>query len=252
MTYKLPLPTTTNVKDAPFFAKGDGVTDDTGAVQSAVLVSNGITYFSSGTYKISSTLTITSDGTFRGEGAEYTTLLAATASMTMISPNGNGSFTFEDMTFDMANTAFLGFSANGIFFNDITFRRCNFIHVNNSYGIILEWGSRLLVEDCTFDGAGQNNGIGIGIVGGFDDATISNSIFRGLNNGIEIASQTTQISIDNVTVENCFFDGMYYSAPLLDGYSGYTGSGEQSLILLAPWSILLKILLSLVRSSQAP
>lgn len=49
-----------NVKEAPYLAKGDGVTDDTAAIQAAInaVTNGGTVVFPSGTYCISSTLTI--------------------------------------------------------------------------------------------------------------------------------------------------------------------------------------------------
>ena len=47
-----------SVKDAPFFAKGDGITDDTVAIQAALTAAGtscGLVYFPHGTYMMSVT-----------------------------------------------------------------------------------------------------------------------------------------------------------------------------------------------------
>jgi len=60
-----------NVLD--YGAKGDGVTDDTTAIQNALNVT-GTIYFSAGTYKITSALNISSNSTLMGDGKEKTVL----------------------------------------------------------------------------------------------------------------------------------------------------------------------------------
>lgn len=64
-TVGLSLQKMVSVKDAPFNAKGDGVADDTAAIQAAItsLTNGGICYFPRGTYKLTSTITIGISGT---------------------------------------------------------------------------------------------------------------------------------------------------------------------------------------------
>ena len=60
-----------NVKDSPYFAKGDGVSDDTSAIQlalNAVMSIGGALYFPTGTYLISGTLTINGTVVVFGDG----------------------------------------------------------------------------------------------------------------------------------------------------------------------------------------
>jgi hypothetical protein len=68
-----------NVRLAPYSATGNGVTDDTTAVQNAinaaVAAGGGEVYFPAGTYKLSATLTITASVTVRGEGQRTSVLL---------------------------------------------------------------------------------------------------------------------------------------------------------------------------------
>src|SRR5262252_9133509 len=65
-------PTSINVKNSIYGAKGDGVTDDTAAIQAAlnaIPANGGTVYFPTGSYLISSRLTPTISGTtFMGDG----------------------------------------------------------------------------------------------------------------------------------------------------------------------------------------
>lgn len=58
-----------SVKNAPYNAKGDGVNDDTAAIQAAINAHRGKIYFPAGTYKISSTLILKNETILIGEGA---------------------------------------------------------------------------------------------------------------------------------------------------------------------------------------
>ncbi len=68
-----------NVTDAPYNATGDGVTDDTAAIQAAIdaaeAAGGGIVYLPPGNYYISAALEMSSSVTLRGTGAGATTIL---------------------------------------------------------------------------------------------------------------------------------------------------------------------------------
>jgi len=65
-----------NVKNAPYNAQGNGVADDTSAIQSAINAcpANQVVYMPAGTYKITSTIHIKSNVTLRGAGPTATSL----------------------------------------------------------------------------------------------------------------------------------------------------------------------------------
>lgn len=65
------VPTVFNVKDAAYGAVGDGVADDTAAIQAAIAAADGVggtVHLPTGTYRISSPLTFTAPISFVGEG----------------------------------------------------------------------------------------------------------------------------------------------------------------------------------------
>jgi len=66
-----------NVKDAPYNAAGDGVTDDRTAIQSALSAcsSGKAVYLPAGTYRITSSLTVPSNAVLRGAGPSQTIIL---------------------------------------------------------------------------------------------------------------------------------------------------------------------------------
>lgn len=82
-----------SVKD--FGAVGDGVADDTAAIQAALNASYGV-YFPSGTYLVSSTLTLRTRHNLKGESAQSTTLQANT-NITVLSATDKQRIVIEDL-----------------------------------------------------------------------------------------------------------------------------------------------------------
>jgi len=79
-----PPATVFNVKD-PYGAIGDGVVDDTAAIQRAIdaaAAGGGVVFFPPGTYKITSTLTVPSNVTLQGAGMGLTTIYMPSANFT--------------------------------------------------------------------------------------------------------------------------------------------------------------------------
>jgi hypothetical protein len=227
--YVLPR-TTTHHELLEYGAKLDGVADDATAI-SAMLGASSTTglpsLLSPGTAALASTIHSTSGNvTIRGVGREQSTIKALTASMTMVSVDSGApaTLTFEDLTLDGNNLGFLLVSANGGFISEMIFRRVRFIGIASANAILAQWGNRLLLEDCIFEGKAEQLATGVNIAGGFRNIKIIRCRTRGVNAGIVLAPGTTDIALEDVTIEDCDFDLMYYTAPALQSGSGGTVS----------------------------
>ncbi|WP_280665516.1 MULTISPECIES: glycosyl hydrolase family 28-related protein [unclassified Kitasatospora] len=89
-----------NVKD--FGAVGDGVADDTAAIQAAIkaIPGGGVVYLPSGTYRISAALTVTSGLTFRGTGAQSTFVVQSSTTADGFAGTDLLFVTFESLSID--------------------------------------------------------------------------------------------------------------------------------------------------------
>lgn len=124
-----------------FGATGDGVTDDTSAIQAAVAsvcaVGGGIVYYPVGTYLISATLTVTCDNvTFQGDGQLASVILAAPAmaASNVIDVTG-AAFSMRDMavTSTSIKSGGVGLYLNGS--NDVSIERIYFSHMYDTLKI---------------------------------------------------------------------------------------------------------------------
>jgi hypothetical protein len=155
-------------------AKGDGVTDDTTAINNALSALNtnggGVLYFPKGTYIISSSITSYSKITWRGTGKNSIIKLNAFRIPIVLADDN----ILEFLTFD-GNSTSLGS-------DDQT--------VNSTINPI---GSRILIHDCYFKNAvGSNMSSGNGI-----DVIIKNNIFDGyVDHAIYFSSSSTRILIE--------------------------------------------------------
>jgi len=142
------------VTDAPYNAKGDGVTDDTGSFISAIadiLADGGGTlWIPAGTYKLSSTISISNPIKIVGDGlASIIQTTSATADVIRITSTSNDpGVEIEGLFFKSSVTRTAGFYINSVSANGTKVRRCRF---EGAYNCIGATGSPnfqgLVVED---------------------------------------------------------------------------------------------------------
>jgi hypothetical protein len=153
-----------NVKD--FGAVGDGVTDDTAAIQAAIDslgTIGGIVQVPSGTYKVSSALNISSYINLKGSGAVSSTLLTNSSTNNVIYINGvsnSPGCTIEDLFFNSSVTRISGSyivsnSSNGTFI-----KNCKMYSAFDGISITGTSAQNIKIEDCQIDNT-INYGINI-------------------------------------------------------------------------------------------
>lgn len=183
---------TVNVK--AYGATGDGVTDDTAAVQAACTAANGV-FFPSGTYKVTSPITLKSNNMVFGEGASSVILYTGTATSqgALYANSGSASTYVENLV--VQNLKILGTVATAGF--------SEFVHLISFSGV-----RNCLIDSCEIVGfRGDGIYIGSGDLAGQErhniDVTISNCYIDGVNNdnrnGVSVIDGTS------VTIENNYF-----------------------------------------------
>ena len=166
-----------NVKtDVNPAAVGDGVTDDTAAIQAALnTAGNGVTvYFPAGTYKVSSTLTLSGGNshyamTLIGHGRNTTLQWAGTAT-NFISINGNPYTRYVGLKLDGNNTAIDGFYIRNTlkFETNIRFQHMGFYNLTGK-GVDSVTGDSYAMAETSYENCIFNH-CGIGVyLGGTND-----------------------------------------------------------------------------------
>lgn len=168
---------TASVSVTDFGAVGDGVTDDTAAIQTAV---NSVfaVFFPAGTYKVTSPITLRSNNYLYGEGAVSVVLYTGTATSkgAFYADSLSDTTYVENLTIRdlkvLGQVASLGFS--------------EFIHLISLHGV-----RNCLIDNCVIEGF---RGDGICIGSGMNDNPAPNNF-------------TERHNVD-VTVTNCYIDGV--------------------------------------------
>lgn len=92
---------TVNVRDAQYGATGNGTTDDTVAIDSALTAagSGGVVYFPAGTYLISAALSVPSSVTLHGDGVNSTVIKQSSTSANAVTAVSSTALKIADMQF---------------------------------------------------------------------------------------------------------------------------------------------------------
>jgi polygalacturonase len=226
-----------NVKD--FGAIGDGVTDDTNAIQAAVnacIAKKGKLIIPSGIYNVK-WIQIDSYISIYGDGAR-SSILRQTAIGNAIFYNytANSKFNIyvDSICFDVnykdsgitvknvtsltvKNCDFLNNPAWGIHVGieearvntttktceDILIENCRFNNTTSTFEHILLFNGRnMVVRDCEFIGA-KTGGIGIGLYQNLTDVTISGCSFKSITKGLYYSITTNNITITDSVFNDC-------------------------------------------------
>lgn len=182
-------------------AAGDGVTDDTAAVQSAIS-SGADTVLLLGTYLI--TAQLAAAGSQKIMGVPGATLLwdEVNGENSLITGSGLSDITYQNIIFDFGSQTELMHSISLLTCSNIKFEGCT---IKNSYGyaLRLNQSSGILIKDCSFvdiTGAAGNPG---GAIYGQDmkDLTVTGCSCENLGDHFVYSAGVT--AADNILITNC-------------------------------------------------
>lgn len=220
-TVQAKLAQTVSVKD--FGATGNGITDDTVAIQAAltaVSLSGGMVYAPAGTYKISAPLLVSTNTCVAGDGigvTKFSATSAMTSSQAMFYGNGTSLMRFENFSI-LGNTDGTNGAGAGIYCKTGSGNQIRSVFVSNTTqaGIRLEEQNTAWIDSCWLESCGRT---------GYTD-----------NHGIMVysASGSTvpnySIKITNNKINNAFRKGITTYGPNADIYDllieGNTVSGS--------------------------
>jgi len=214
-----------SVKD--FGAVGDGVVDDTAAIQAAITASAGKqVYIPAGTYKVSSTINVSSSTYIYGDGLGITKL-SATSAMTNLQPvfyaNAANYVRFEYFSI-LGNTDGTLGAGTGIHCKSGSGNEIRGVFISNTTqaGIRLEeqntaWVDSCWLESCGRTGYSDNHGIMIYSAAG---STVDNYSIKITNNKVNNAfrkgitnygpdAYIYDVLIDGNTVTGCGLGNIY-------------------------------------------
>jgi hypothetical protein len=232
-----------NAKSPAIGAVGNGVADDSAALNglmTTIDATYGQGYIPEGAYLLTSAALIMQAGSavVRGAGMGRTILRAGSALSGLVIGNTASrrqDLTFEDICFDGNSLATTLVSVNGAFNVGVTFRRCRFI---NPVSLLLAFvgASNVVCEDCLFDGLGTGDFTGISVLSGGRNLTIRRCTFRYLLNGVlvdsGVAATIDEDAVDLLTVEDSYFEGGWYTLPVLGSFANSGGTVTYSATVL--------------------
>lgn len=214
---------TYNVKD--FGAKGNGITDDTYAIQKCFnfinSIGGGVAYFPNGTYKISRTkqkgkawsLFAVNNLSIKGENKENTIIKLASKQRNytrMLYVEEVNNVYLENITFDgnrenQNNPTKPSEHLGGVFINsstNVTIKNAKFINTGGD-GVGIRGpklpSKNIVVDSCFFDG---NYRSGVALGSGFDTVKITNNFFGENIDDSSIDTEPSSGICQNVLIEN--------------------------------------------------
>lgn len=253
-----------NVKAPPYNAKGDGVTDDTAAIQAAITaaqVAGGVVYFPMGTYVLTASLIIGADNVqLLGDGWAseliwHAGITPSTAQVIVQGPGGAGNFRngiiISELSFNGNNLVVA--AAGALDLVSCTGALLDHIRCRNFAGTAIHWdgiagaqGNHNFMRDCFILGTATNAVAGVlidqssfvliegGRVSGWAAAgafgvEISNvdcSVVGVQFDGNDTGLLLTTSAAGRATVNGCTFDGQFTRHIWLNSFSNAAISGN--------------------------
>ena len=200
-------------------AVGDGVVDDTAAIQAAINAASSLgkaVFFPAGTYIINGTLTAGTLAVLRGEAAEKVVLKKTGAGhiLDILGTTQKYDIEIADITFDVNN---IDSAVVAEYVTNFYVRRCKFktmrlwgVHVGVQNGADSAIrNTRVVIENCTFEnGTLTYEHV---LIYNSQDVTVRGCSFKTGANAIGVGIYQ---NVERITVEDCYFQihiGLYYS-----------------------------------------
>lgn len=206
-----------NVKDFPYLAVGDGVTDDTAAVQAwlTYLAANGGIGIWSGEFKINSQISITSNAKpFRliGAGRGAAKVVVGADIGTPLSFNSCSEVIVEGFSLDCQFSSFPANANHGIVFKDCDDSLLRDVYIEDyknaavlAYGTVANTHSNVILDNVHFDGLlAANNGL---LIADMNDSGLRNCGAVGADGspgyGLQLKNDSRRCFIENSSAKNC-------------------------------------------------